>query len=192
MNFINRFLVLVGAIAVGLIGVYGLLLVSGAVDPEYLDLHKYFPQTETIAAHRGITLWIDVGISVALVILGSVLLAAQFAFIKRRSPSATVLLRDDEEGRVRISVESIRELAERTTFGVRSVRAAKSSVRIKSGGLRLACDVTLHMAADLPAVTAQIQDNVHEVVERLTGLNVIDVSIRARYGKERDEPVLAK
>ena len=192
MNLINRFLVVVGSAAVVLIGVYGLLLISGMVDPDYLNLKTYFPQTETIASDEGARLWIDVGISVALVLLGITLAISQFLFLKRRTRFATVLLRDDEEGQVRISIDSIRELTERTTYGVRSVRSARGSVRVRTGGLRLACDVTLHMAANLPEVTAQIQSTVHDVVERLTGLKVIDVSIKARYGRERDAPVLAR
>ena len=215
MNSINRFLVSLVATVLILAGVYVLLLASGTVDPGTLDGELLIPLTEGIvadtgadlwvdletaislvavgiAADMGADLWVDVGIAISLIAVGMVLLIVQLGFAGDRRSAATVLLRDDEEGRVRISVESIRQLTERTSYGVRSVRGAKGSVRVTPGGLRLGCDLTLHMAADLPAATAEVQRAVREVVERLTGLKVIDVSVRARYGRERDEPVLAK
>ena len=48
------------------------------------------------------------------------------------------------------------------------------------------------MGSDVPAVTSDIQHDIREVVERLTGLNVIDVPVRARYQGDRDQPVLTR
>ena len=48
------------------------------------------------------------------------------------------------------------------------------------------------MGADVPEVTADIQHDIREVVERLTSLDVIDVPIRARYQGDRDQPVLTR
>ena len=106
--------------------------------------------------------------------------------------AGAVLLRDDEIGSVWISVKSIRALSERTTYGVRSVRGSKVSVRVTPSGLHLTCNLTLRMATDLSVATQDVQNTVHEVVERLTGLKVNEVSVRAHYGRERDEPILAK
>ena len=48
------------------------------------------------------------------------------------------------------------------------------------------------MGSDVPAVTADIQRDISEVVERLTSLTVIDVPVRARYQGDRDQPVLTR
>ena len=71
-------------------------------------------------------------------------------------------------------MQSIRELTERTSYGVRSVLDARCSVKVTPGGLRMGCDLTLRMATELPEATANVQVAIREVVERLTGLKVID------------------
>ncbi len=192
MNFINRVLVSLGALVSVAAGVYILLLISGTVGPGDFSGEFFVPQIERIAADTGADLWTDVGIAVAFVAAGIAMLTVQISSTGGGSSGGTALLRDDEDGSVWIALESIRELSERTTHGVRSVRNSRVSVKVTAGGLRLGCNLTLRMGTDLPAATKEVQKTVHEVVERLTGLRVIDVSVRARYGRERDEPLLAK
>ena len=192
MNFINRLLVSLGALVLVLSGAYILLLVSGTIGPGDINGEFFVPQIERIAADTGADLWTDVSIAIAFVAAGIAILGVQLASVRGGQAGGLVLLRDDEEGSVWISVDSIRKLSERTTYGVRSVRDSRVSVKVTRAGLRLGCNLTLRMATDLPEATKDVQRTVHEVVERLTGLKVIDVSVRAHYGRKRDEPVLAK
>ena len=192
MNFINRLLVSLGALVLVLSGAYILLLVIGTIGPGDINGEFFVPQIERIAADTGADLWTDVSIAIAFVAAGIAILGVQLASVRGGQAGGLVLLRDDEEGSVWISVDSIRKLSERTTYGVRSVRDSRVSVKVTRAGLRLGCNLTLRMATDLPEATKDVQRTVHEVVERLTGLKVIDVSVRVHYGRKRDEPVLAK
>ena len=192
MNAINRLIVSLGALVLISAGVYILLLISGTLGPGDINGEFFVPQIERIAADIGADLWADVGIAIGFLAAGAAVLFLQLASRGRGRGGRTVLLSDDERGYVRISVQSIRELTERTSYGVRSVVDARCSVKVSPGGLRLGCDLTLRMATDLPEATANVQVAIREVVERLTGLKVIDVSVTARYGRHRDEPVLAR
>ena len=192
MNAINRLIVSLGALVLISAGVYILLLISGTLGPGDINGEFFVPQIERIAADIGADLWADVGIAIGFMAAGAAVLFLQLASRGRGRGGRTVLLSDDERGYVRISVQSIRELTERTSYGVRSVVDARCSVKVSPGGLRLDCDLTLRMATDLPEATANVQVAIREVVERLTGLKVIDVSVTARYGRHRDEPVLAR
>lgn len=192
MNFINRILVSLGALGLVLAGVYILLLISDTVRPGEFNGDFFVPQIERIATDTGANLWTDVGIAVVFMVAGIALLIVQIASARGGQVAGAVLLRDDEIGSVWISVKSIRALSERTTYGVRSVRGSRVTVRVTPSGLHLICNLTLRMATDLPTATEDVQKIVHEVVERLTGLKVNEVSVKARYGRERDEPVLAK
>ena len=176
-----------------------MLLISSTVGPDDIPLgagdirEQYLvTQVERIAADTGADFWADVGIALGFVAAGAVILILQIVSLGRRRDGRMALLRDDENGYVHISVQSIRELTERTALGVRSVMDAKCSVKVTPGGLRMKCNLTLRMATELPAATANVQAAVYEVVERLTGLKVIDVSVAARYGRHRDEPLLAR
>ena len=199
MNLVNRLIVSVGALFVIAAGVFILLLISSVIGPEDFPLgpgdmqEQYLvTQIERIAADTGADFWVDVGIALGFIAVGGAILILQFATLGRRRDGRMALLRDDENGYVHISVQSIRELTERTALGVRSVLDAKCSVKVTPGGLRMKCNLTLRMATELPAATADVQAAVYEVVERLTGLKVIDVSVSARYGRHRDEPLLAR
>ena len=192
MNVINRLIVSLGAVALISAGIYILLLISGTLDPGDINGEFFVPQIERIAADVGADLWADVGIAIGFIAAGIAVLILQLASPGRGRGGRTVLLSDDERGYVRISVQSIRELTERTSYGVRSVVDASCSVKVTPGGLRMGCDLTLRMATELPEATANVQVAIREVVERLTGLKVIDVSVTARYGRHRDEPVLAR
>lgn len=193
MNFVNRLVVSIGAMALIAAGVYILLLISGTLAPGDINGEYFVPQIERIAADTGADLWADVGIAIGFIAVGLVVLYVQLASLRRGARGGrTVLLRDDELGYVRVSVQSIQELAERTAYSVRSVVDARCSIKVTPGGLRMGCRLTLRMATDLPEATANVQTTVRDVVERLTGLKVIDVSVTARYGRHRDEPVLAR
>ena len=199
MNFVNRFIVSLGALFLVAAGVYILLLVSDTLGPEDVplgpgDIKEQYLVThvERIASDTGADFWADVGIALGFIAVGAAILILQFASLGRGRDGRMVLLRDDENGYVHVSVQSIRELTERTARGVRRVLDAKCSVKVTPGGLRFKCNLTLRMATELPAATANVQAAVHEVVERLTGLKVIDVSVTARYGRHRDEPLLAR
>ncbi len=199
MNIVNRIVVSLGALVLVAAGVYILLLVSNTVGPEEIPLgqgeirEQYLvTQIERIAVDTGADFWADVGIALGFIAAGAAILILQLVSLGRGRDGRMVLLRDDENGYVHVSVQSIRELTERTAYSVRSVLAAECSVKVTPGGLRMKCNLTLRMGTEMPAATRDVQAAVHEVVERLTGLKVIDVSVAARYGRHRDEPLLAR
>ena len=130
--------------------------------------------------------------AIALIATGILVLVVEFLHAVRAASPSMVLLRSEEEGIVRISLESIRQLAERTCQGNRSVRRTRCSVRMTEGGLQMQCAVGLNMGSEVPGESSAIQRDVKEVVERLTGLPVVEVSIRANYVKDREQAVLAR
>ena len=110
----------------------------------------------------------------------------------RTAAPGMVLVSSESNGSVRMSVDSIVQLAQRTAQSNREVRSMRCRVRVTAAGLVIECVAGLRMGADVPEVTAEIQQDVREVVERLTSLQVIDVPVRARYQGDRDQPVLTR
>lgn len=199
MNIANRIVVSLGALFLVAAGVYILLLISSTLGPEDIalgpeDIREQYlvTQIERIAMDTGADFWRDVGIAMGFIAAGAAILILQLASLGRGRRARMVLLRDDEQGYVHVSVESVRELTERTAYSVRSVVDAECSVKVTPGGLRMKCNLTLRMGTEVPTATKGVQTAIHEVVERLTGLKVIDVSVAARYGRHRDEPLLAR
>ena len=192
MNFINGLLVTLGALASIAVGVLILLVMSGTLSPQSIPPTVLSQEFANMAEHAGGLWWRDVGIGVGLVILGLLVLIFEARAVTRASSSGMVLISSESDGTVRMSVDSIARLAQRTAQSNREVRSIRCRVQVAPGGLAIHCVAGLRMGSDVPAVTADIQQNIREVVERLTSLSVIDVPVRARYQGNRDQPVLTR
>ncbi len=185
MNVVNRCIIFILALLVLLSGVLVLLVAAGAVDPGDLLL-----PLENVAKAKGADLAAANGIAVAMVFMGLLLLIFVLRPIAARP--RLVLVSAGEEGVVQIALDSVREMAERTGGGNRSVKGLKCRVRVTSGGLRILCLADLNMGSDLPKVSSELQESIKDVVERLIGLAVVDVGVKAKYRGDGDLSLIAR
>ena len=192
MNLLNGLLVTIGALASIAVGVLILLLVTQTIPVESLPSAALRHQLAGMAEHSGVVLWRDVGIAIGFIIVGLIVLALEARMLTRGGAAGMVLVSSGPEGVVRISVDSIARLAQRTARGNRDVRNIRCNVQAAPGGLTIRCVAGLRMGADVPEVSSDVQQNIREVVERLTGLPVTGVPIRVRYEGDRDQPVLTR
>ncbi len=194
MNAFNGLLVTLGALASIAVGVLILLVVTESLSPQAVPVPVPVLQQQLVGMTQdaGAAWWRDVGIAAALVVVGLLILAFETRFLRRTAAPGMVLLSDDSNGAVRLAVESISQLARRTAESNREVRSVRCRVQVAPAGLTITCVAGLRMGSDVPAVTSDLQHDIREVVERLTGLNVIDVPVRARYRGDRDQPILTR
>ncbi len=188
MNAFNGLLAAVISLAAIAAGVLILLIVTDTVSPQHFP--GDFPAR--IAAHTGGALWRDVGVAVGLIAAGLLVLVLEARQLTRTVTPGMVLLSSEPDGVVRLSLDSITELAKRTGSAIRDVHNVHCHVLVTPGGLSIHCVVGLRMGADVPAVTSDVQKNIREVVERLTSLPVRDVAVRARYMSNQDQSVLVR
>ena len=192
MNFVNGLLVTLGALASIAVGALMLLAVTDVLAPASAPIPLLREQLAVMAEDTGGAWWRNVGISLGFIALGLALLALEARGLTRAATPNMVLVSSEAAGTVRMSVESIVQLSQRTAQVNREVRSVRCHVRATPGGLVIQCTASLRMGADVPAVAADVQSNIREVVERLTSLTVIDVPVRARYQGDRDQPVLTR
>ena len=141
MNAFNRLLVAVVSLAAVAAGVLILLIVTDAVSAQP------FPGdfTDSIAEHTGGALWRDVGIAIGLIAAGLLVLVLEVRQLTRAVTPGMVMLSSEPDGVVRLSLDSITELAKRTGSGIRDVRNIRCQVRVTTGGLSIRCVVGLRM-----------------------------------------------
>ena len=192
MNAFNGLLVTLGALASIAVGVLILLVVTETLSPQTVPIPVLQQQLAGMTEDAGGGWWRDVGIAAAFIVVGLLVLLLEARTVTRKDAGGMVLVSSDSKGTVRLSVESIAQLAQRTARSNREVRSVRCRVQVDPSGLTINCIAGLRMGSDVPAVTSDIQHDVREVVERLTGLNVIDVPVRARYQGDRDQPVLTR
>ncbi len=192
MNAFNGLLVTLGALASIAVGVLILLVVTETLSPQAVPVPVLQQQLSGMTQDVGGAWWRDVGIAAAFVVVGLLILGFETRLVRRTAAPGMVLLSSDANGAVRLAVESIAQLAQRTAESNREVRSVRCRIRVVPGGLTIICVAGLRMGSDVPAVTSDLQHDIREVVERLTGLNVIDVPVRARYQGDRDQPILTR
>lgn len=192
MSIFNGILVTVGSLAAMAAGALILLVVTATVAPQDFPGALLRPQLDAMAAHTGGALWRDVGIAAGLIAAGLLVLYLEVRQLTRAATPGMVLVSSGADGVVRLSLASVTELAKRTGAASQDVRNIRCRVRVTSAGLIIHCALGLRMGADVPAVSSDVQQNVREVVERLTSLTVSDVPVRARYLRDRAEAVLAR
>lgn len=187
MNAFNGFLATVVSLSSIAAGGLILLIVTETVSPQIVPGVVFRQQLAGMVEHTGALLWRDVGIAVGLIIVGLFVLLLEFRSLTRTATPGMILVRSEPEGVVRMSLDSIAELAKRTGLANRDVNSIRCYVRTRPGGLSIRCVVGLRMGADVPAVSAEVQQNIREAIERLTSLTVSDVPVRARYQGDRDQ-----
>ena len=192
MNFLNGFLVTAGSLVLVAAGVMMVLIASEAVSPTVIPDGAFDAELVDIATATGSGLWAYVGAAIVLIAVGVLVLLFEFLHAARNAAPGMVLLRSEEEGVVRISLDSVRQLAEQTCQSNRQVRRTVCGVQMTDEGLLVRLSVALQLGAEVPAESSAIQKDVKEMVERLIGLPVADVSIRAHYMKGREQSVLVR
>ena len=192
MNFFNGLLVTLGALASIAVGVLMLLVITDTLAPQAIPVPLLRQQLVAMAQDAGGAWWRDVGIAVGFIAVGLIILALESRMLNRTAARGMALVSSDSNGTVRMSIDSIVQLAQRTARGNREVRSVRCRVQVTPAGLVIHCAVGLRMGADVPTATADMQQDIREVVERLTSLSVIDVPVRARYQGDRDQPVLTR
>jgi hypothetical protein len=188
MNVFNRVVVSLIAVAILAGGVVILLTVTGALGPEQALGGLLSAQLTNIATSEGAGWWANIGIAIGLVVMGLVLLWLELIWPLTSRPKM-VFLSQEAEGSAFIALHSIRDLAERTVQQHANVRHAHCRIRQTPSGLRVRCAVMLDRGSDFPRTSAEIRSSVKEELERLIGLPVTDVAVRASYSGVGQRPL---
>ena len=192
MNAFNAFLAILGGTAAIAAGLFILLVVTETVSSGLVPGSVFDSELAAMADETGAALWTYAGIVLALIAAGLVALVLEFRHLTRTATPGMLMLSSGAEGTVRLSLDSVRELAERTGQGNRNVRRIRCGVQATGAGVRIWCAVGFRMGTEVPAESSAIQHDVREVVERLVGISVLDVAIRARYLHDREQALLVR
>lgn len=186
MNLFNRLLVILLALAL-LLGAGGVLLTTLRVaQPAQLAPGAWFTDRLLPFTQLDPTVWAwTVGVSLGLVALALILLYVELRPEPR--PAPRIVLKQDDLGRVTVSLESVRALVDREAGRVEGVRSARSQVDQESDGLRVLSHIAVDPASSVPDMTQELQLRLKGVVQHYVGLAVTGVSIDAQVAPLRTD-----
>jgi uncharacterized alkaline shock family protein YloU len=161
-KLMDRLLLFIYSLSIGVISVVAILLLSGAVPYELTSVQEQR------------LFW--AGIIVAAVLF---LLSIRFFYISVRRDRSNLNSIDQrtEFGDIQISVETIENLCLKAASRVRGVKDLKSRIKVSQSGLDIAIRAVVDGEESIPTLTTEVQKQVHDFVEDTTGIPVSSVSV---------------
>jgi len=127
------------------------------------------------------TLYSNESLYITLAIIGIVLFLISIRFfvvsLSRNSMSAQSVDQRTEFGEIRISIETMENLALKAALRQRSVKDLRARVHASDTGLDIVLRAVVDGEVSIPVLTEEVQKNVKEYVEEITGIPVTNVSL---------------
>jgi uncharacterized alkaline shock family protein YloU len=164
----DRLLLFLFSIVIGVAAVYALVVVSGLISYTAASDFLYDVYHDTFTAYTIIT--------VAVVLL---LLSIRFLYIsvkKGRGQAPSIDQRTDH-GDIRISIETVENLALKAASRSRGVKDLKARVSVNDSGLEIIIRTIVDGESSIPDLTEEVQRSVKEHVQEITGIPVAFVSV---------------
>ncbi|GAB6929867.1 hypothetical protein JCM10914A_38500 [Paenibacillus sp. JCM 10914] len=161
-KIMDRLLLFIYSLSIGVISVVAILLLSGAVSYSLTNEQEQ------------LLIW--AGITVAVILF---LLSIRFFYISVRRDRSNLNSIDQrtEFGDIQISVETIENLCLKAASRVRGVKDLKSRIKVSQAGLEIAIRAVVDGEESIPTLTTDVQKQVHDFVGDTTGIPVSSVSV---------------
>lgn len=161
-KILDRLLLFIYSLCIGVLSVAAILFLTDAIP---FNSGDYEGNTYLTAA-----------IAVAAVLF---LISIRFLYISLRRDRGTLPSIDQrtEFGDIQISVETIENLAYKAAARIRGVREIKTRIRVSEAGLEIHIRALVDGETAIPPLTEEMQKQVHDYVQEITGIPVAYVSV---------------
>lgn len=168
MKVMDKLLLFIYSLAIGVVSVFMLSLGFGWISKKLLnDLLVEFYRLDAYQIALGI-----IGIALLLISLRFFIVS-----LHRGAASAQSIDQRTEFGDIRISIETIENLALKAATRQRGVKELRTRVRATDAGLEIVLRAVIDGESSIPALTEDIQRAVKEHVEEITGIPVMNVAV---------------
>ncbi|WP_028560012.1 alkaline shock response membrane anchor protein AmaP [Paenibacillus pinihumi] len=122
-------------------------------------------------------LWLQITVVAASVVLFLISFRFFYISVRRGNASSPSIDQRNDFGDIRISMETVENLALKAAGKQRGVRELKARIRIQESGLEIMMRTVVDGETSIPALTEEIQRAVKEHVEEVTGIPVASVTV---------------
>lgn len=161
-KILDRLLLFIYSLSIGIISVIAILLLTNIVP---LSLSRSDEKTLYI-----------VSLVVAALLF---ILSIRFFYIsvRRDRNSLPSIDQRTDYGDIQISIETIQNLSYKAASRVRGIKEVKTKIRITDAGLEIMVRAMVDGETSIPSLTEEVQKQVHDHVEEITGIPVSYVSV---------------
>ncbi|GGH25147.1 alkaline shock response membrane anchor protein AmaP [Paenibacillus segetis] len=161
-KILDRLLLFIYSLSIGIISVIAILLLTNIMP---LSLSSSDEKT-----------WYIVSLVVAALLF---ILSIRFFYIsvRRERNSLPSIDQRTDYGDIQISIETIQNLSYKAASRVRGIKEVKTKIRITDAGLEIMVRAMVDGETSIPSLTEDVQKQVHDHVEEITGIPVSYVSV---------------
>jgi uncharacterized alkaline shock family protein YloU len=121
------------------------------------------------------------GVRTAVIIVSAVMLLISLRFLyvalRRGSGAAPSIDQRTEIGDIRISLETVENLALKAASRHRGVQDLRARIRVTDAGIDISIRAVVDGDSPIPALSEEIQRSVRDYVEEITGIPVANVAV---------------
>lgn len=99
------------------------------------------------------------------------------SFRSESSHSKEAIVHHTEMGDVQITLDAVKNLVEKTARQTRGVRDVKVYIRQHQEGLKVQLRMVASPESNVPSVSAEVQQRVHEYIKNTVGIELTDIHI---------------
>lgn len=161
-KILDRLLLFIYSLSIGILSILAILLLTDVIP---LQLNSQQEQNLVIA----------------LIVVSAILFLLSIRFfyisIHRDKNTLTSIDQRTEYGDIQISTDTIENLSYKAASRVRGIREVKTRIRITEAGLEIMVRAVVDGESSIPLLTEEVQKQVHDHVEEITGIPVSYVSV---------------
>ncbi|MBB6635525.1 alkaline shock response membrane anchor protein AmaP [Cohnella thailandensis] len=169
IKVMDRLLLFVYSLAVGAASVFAIVMAAGGFDADWLK-----NAVDDIIGEDALVQTLVIAIGVVLLLLSLRIFIVSF---KRSGGQAPSINQRTEHGDIRISVDTVENLALKAASRTRGVKDLKARVRAADSGLQIMIRAFVDGDTPIPALSEEMQKTVSELVQETTGIPVSEVSV---------------
>jgi uncharacterized alkaline shock family protein YloU len=169
IKMLDRLLLFVYSVAIGAASIVAIVAAGGGFSLKWLNqvVSEFTGESRIVQSSV---------IGVAIVIL---LISVRFFIVsvRRSGNSAPSINQRTEHGEIRISVETVENLALKAASRTRGVKDLRARVRVAESGLEIMIRAFVDGEGSIPTLSEEMQRTVSEQIEEATGIPVAEVSV---------------
>lgn len=169
IKVLDRLLLLLYSLVIAVASIVAIVAASGGFSEEWLK--------EVVSDFTGDVRVVQasvIGVSIVLLLVSIRFLIVS---VRREGNSAPSINQRTEHGDIRISVETVENLALKAASRTRGVKDLRARVRVSEAGLGILIRAFVDGDGSIPAMSEEMQRTVAQQIEEATGIPVAEVSV---------------
>jgi uncharacterized alkaline shock family protein YloU len=169
IKLMDRLLLFLYSVAIGAVSIVAIVAASGGFSDKWL--------TEVVSDFTGDVRIVQASVIGAAIVILLISLRFFILSIRRDGSSAPSINQRTEHGDIRISVETVENLALKAASRTRGVKDLRARVRVAESGLEILIRAFVDGEGSIPALSEEMQRTVSQQIEEATGIPVAGVSV---------------